>query len=222
MKLHLSLSRCVASLYVVCFVLVVVHTLAMQIHFNDYFDSVLPFDTEYWQVSFFDLDEESSFATWFSVMCLLMSSGLLYLRSCFQSSFLKVKSYWWRILSVCVLFLSLEEIAGIHEWLNTFESIAWTSVAFVVLPLLCIAFIPFFRSLAVKQLLTLLIPAFVYFGGAVGVEFFTDDQVNTLHYNMWTILEEGMEMLGVILFIDLFLRHFILPDCKGFEMKFIK
>ena len=38
-------------------------------------------------------------------------------------------------------------------------------------------------------------------GGAVGVEHFTDSDLNSLHYNMWTALEEGMEMTGVIVFM---------------------
>ena len=35
----------------------------------------------------------------------------------------------------------------------------------------------------------------------MGVEHFTGGEVNSLHYNMWTTLEEGMEMAGVIVFI---------------------
>ena len=35
----------------------------------------------------------------------------------------------------------------------------------------------------------------------MGVEHFTGADVNSLHYNMWTTLEEGMEMAGVIVFI---------------------
>jgi len=41
----------------------------------------------------------------------------------------------------------------------------------------------------------------IYGGGAVGVEHYTDSEVNSLHYNMWTALEEGMEMYGVIVLI---------------------
>lgn len=219
MKLHFSPSRCVAFLYIICIAMMLLHFLAMQLHFNDYFDSILPFDTEYWQVSFFDMDEESSFATWYSSASLVFAAGLLYLRSLYQSSFLKVKAVWWRILAVAVLFLSIEEIGGIHEWLNTFDSLSWTSVAFVVLPLLCVALIPFFHSLTARQFGILLIPVVIYLGGAVGVEYFTDDKVNSLHYNMWTILEEGMEMLGVVVFIDLFLRHFLF-DFKKCELVF--
>ena len=39
------------------------------------------------------------------------------------------------------------------------------------------------------------------------VEHLTDSDVNSLHYNMWTALEEGMEMLGVIVFIYAILDH---------------
>ncbi len=41
----------------------------------------------------------------------------------------------------------------------------------------------------------------IYAGGAVGVEHWTGADVNSLHYNMWTTLEEGMEMAGVVVFI---------------------
>lgn len=41
----------------------------------------------------------------------------------------------------------------------------------------------------------------------MGVEHFTDSEVNSLHYNMWTALEEGMEMLGLIVLIYTLLDH---------------
>ncbi|MGB5734474.1 MAG: hypothetical protein WBM40_08530 [Thiohalocapsa sp.] len=41
----------------------------------------------------------------------------------------------------------------------------------------------------------------IYGGGAVGVEHWTGDDVRSLSYNMWTTVEEAMEMFGVILFI---------------------
>ena len=52
----------------------------------------------------------------------------------------------------------------------------------------------------------------VFLGGAVGVEMSTDwydDQglLNTLAYNLWTAVEEGMEMGGVVLFIYALLRY---------------
>ena len=38
----------------------------------------------------------------------------------------------------------------------------------------------------------------VFASGAVGVEHFSGDRVNSLQYNMLTGLEEGLEMAGVI------------------------
>ena len=55
--------------------------------------------------------------------------------------------------------------------------------------------------------LLFLVVGAIYGGGAVGVEHFTDSDVNSLHYNMWTALEEGMEMMGVILLICAVLDH---------------
>ena len=47
----------------------------------------------------------------------------------------------------------------------------------------------------------------VYLGGALGVEVLTDpylenDELNTLPYNLWTALEEAMEMGGVLIFLS--------------------
>ena len=39
------------------------------------------------------------------------------------------------------------------------------------------------------------------------VAHFTDSEVNSLTYNMWAALEEGMEMTGVIVFIYALLNH---------------
>ena len=46
----------------------------------------------------------------------------------------------------------------------------------------------------------------VYLGGALGVEVLTDpylenDELNTLAYNLWTALEESMEIAGMLIFL---------------------
>jgi hypothetical protein len=52
----------------------------------------------------------------------------------------------------------------------------------------------------------------MYLGGALGVELWTEpylenDELNTLAYNMWTAVEEGLEMFGVLVFLGGILRH---------------
>ena len=51
-----------------------------------------------------------------------------------------------------------------------------------------------------------------YVGAAVGIENATDwyddsDLLNTLEYNLTTVVEEALEMTGVILFIHAILAH---------------
>ena len=58
-------------------VLVVVHVLAMQANFNPDLGLKERFGFHYWQLAFFDLDEEESFGTWFSSGILLMAAVLL-------------------------------------------------------------------------------------------------------------------------------------------------
>ncbi len=46
----------------------------------------------------------------------------------------------------------------------------------------------------------------LYLAGAIGVEMSTDwyaeeDPLNTLAYNLWTAVEEGLEMGSIVLFI---------------------
>src|SRR5690606_14835132 len=52
----------------------------------------------------------------------------------------------------------------------------------------------------------------IYLGGAVGIELLTEpflenDALDTLPYNIWTAVEEGMEMGGVLIFLDALLGH---------------
>jgi len=52
----------------------------------------------------------------------------------------------------------------------------------------------------------------IFVGGAVGVEMSTDwyadeDLLNTLAYNLWNTVEEGMEMAGVVLLIHALLKY---------------
>jgi len=67
--------------------------------------------------------------------------------------------------------------------------------------LLGLSFVPFLRSLDGATAIRFLVAGAVYVVGAVGVEHFTDDAVNSLHYNMWTAPEEGVEMFGAVLLI---------------------
>ena len=193
---------------VVLAVLIVVHILAMQANYNDALGLKEKFGFHYWQLAFFDLDEEESFGTWFNSGLLLLAAILLIQ----QARILKASGdpwhKWWLIMGIGFCVLSMDEIAGMHEFMNSMmEETPWTVVGFPIVALFTLAYLPFLWHYRGRTARLFVLAGAIYVGGAVGVEHFTDSEVNSLHYNMWTALEEGMEMLGVIVLVYTILDH---------------
>jgi hypothetical protein len=182
--------------------LVLVHVVAMQANFNAALGLKEQYGFHYWQLEFFDLDAEESFGTWFNAGLLALAAILLW----HQGQVLRVQGAiwhrWWLVLAVGFCLLSMDEIAGMHEWVNTqLEDTPWTVIGMPIFGLVGLAYLPFLWHYRWRTGLLFLLAGAIYGGGAIGVEHFTDSEVNSLHYNMWTALEEGMEMLGVIVVI---------------------
>ena len=182
--------------------LVVAHVIAMQIIFNPALELKEDFGLEYWHLAIFDLDEEESFGTWFSAVMLLAASILLF----YQASLIRVRGdtwhRWWMVLGALFCVLSIDEVVGLHELLNTiFANRPWTVFGLGVLLLVGLSYLPFLWHYRWRTALLFAAAGIVYGTGAVGVEHFSGDDLNSLRYNMLTGLEEAMEMLGASLFI---------------------
>jgi hypothetical protein len=200
--------RVALALVAVMALLVVVHILAMQANFNPAWGLKERFGFHYWQLAFFDLDEEESFGTWFSSGILMASALLLVHHARVLRGRGEAWSAWWLVLGIGFCVLSMDEVAGMHEYMNTMmEDTPWTVVGFPIFVVVALAYLPFLWQHRWRTGLLFMLAGAVYGGGAVGVEHFTDSEVNSLHYNMWTALEEGMEMLGVIILIYTILDH---------------
>ena len=197
----------VFKLGIIMAVLVLVHVLAMQANFNHALGLKERFGFDYWHVAMFDLDEEESFGTWFNSGILMMAAVLMI----HQARILRDQGpwyVWWLVLGIGFGFMSVDEVVGMHEFMNTMMgNTPWTLVGFLILLSVALAYLPFLWHHRGRTGRLFLLAGAIYGGGAVGVEHFTDDDVNSLHYNMWTALEEGMEMLGVILLIYAVLDH---------------
>ena len=112
------------------------------------------------------------------------------------------------MLGIGFCILSMDEIVGMHELVNSMlDEIPWTVIGFPIFAIVGLSYLPFLWFYRWRSSLLFMLAGAIYGGGAVGVEHFTDSEVNSLHYNMWTALEEGMEMLGVIVFIYAVLDH---------------
>lgn len=189
-------------------ILTLLHVIAMLVWYLD----LLPLD-DWLYISFFDLDEEESIGTWFSTLLLFMA-GLL---SLLQARFLQGSGdRWglcWQLLGIGFFILSLDEVAGFHEFVNTIaEETHWTTYGIALALVVGVLFLPFLMALPVRTRMLLLLSGAVYLGGAIGVERATiwhevNDELDTLAYNLTTALEEFMEMAGVIMYIAIVLSQ---------------
>ncbi len=204
----LHAERVAFKLAAVVAVLVVIHVIAMQANFNSALGLKEKFGFHYWQLAFFDLDEEESFGTWYNSGLLLIAAVLFLHCARVLRTQGDVKHIWWLILGIGFCVLSMDEIAGMHEWMNSMlGDTPWTVIGFPIFGVVGLAYLPFLWHHRWRTGLLFVLAGTIYGGGAVGMEHFTDSDVNSLHYNMWTALEEGMEMLGVIVLIYTLLDH---------------
>lgn len=180
-------------------VLIVLHVIAMQANFNDSLGLKDNWGFEYWQIAVFDLDEEESFGTWFSAVILLYASILAFHAADLARSAAGSWYRWWIAAGLALASMSVDEVAGMHELLNTiYEDTQWTIYGFFLFVAAGICFLPFLWHYRWRTSGLLFVAGIIYIGGAIGLEHFSGDEVNSLQYNMLTAVEEGLEMAGVI------------------------
>ncbi len=160
---------------------------------------------------FFDVDEEDSLPTWFGASLLLLASALLFLIARRKRADRDPWTRHWYGLSLAFAVLSMDEVAGLHETLNTvLAHPRWLFLGSA--GIFALAYLPFLRHLPARTRALFVLSGCIYLGGAAGIEFATDwyednDLLKTLAYNLWNALEEGMEMGGVVLFIYAMLAY---------------
>lgn len=179
-----------------------------QAHYADRF--------HWYQVMVFDLDTESGFGTYYSSMALLFIGRLLWHHAKLTQVRGEVWSIWWFILAVGFHWLSLDEVIAGHEVLNEHKSVLakaageererWTAEGLIVAGFVGAAFLPFLWRIGWRLSVFAVIGGLIYLGGALGIEQATDKyqdwgMLNTTEYQMWVALEEGMEMIGPVIFL---------------------
>lgn len=170
-------------------------------------------DAGHWLVrDLFDVDVEESFPTWFSSALLLSCAAALHVIASTAMGERKRFGWHWRLLSLGFLALSVDEVAGVHESLNTATEFSWTIPGAIVVACVGAAYINFLRNLPPKTCFGFLLAGSLFVGGAVMVEHATDwylehHEIDSLGYNLLTALEEGMEMLGALVFLNTLLAY---------------
>ena len=112
------------------------------------------------------------------------------------------------MLSVGFLALSIDEVAGLHESINTAIEISWAYPAAVLVLILGLSFIPFLLSLERRLAVLFVTSGLIYISGVLGVEVLSEDMdEDSMAYGFATAVEEGMEMLGALLFLSVNLNE---------------
>ncbi len=209
-------------LLVIALSLTLAHIVAMLVWYRDLIDT-----SEWLYFEFFDLDEEESLGTWYSTLILFAAGQLTLLQSRFIRRGSQAWYRWWLMLGIGFHILSLDELIGFHEFVNTMvQDTHWTTFGLAITLLVAAAYLPFLWALPARTRRLFVVAGIIYIGGAVGVEWATiyyeeNDQLNTLAYNLWNALEESMEMTGVILFIYTLLGHVAAnPKANSLSIRF--
>ncbi|MFT5367108.1 MAG: hypothetical protein ACI8V2_002066 [Candidatus Latescibacterota bacterium] len=159
-----------------------------------------------------DVDEEDTIPTWYSASALLLTSLLLCLIGKRKQADQDPWVRYWYGLALGFAFLSMDEIAGLHETVNGLVEYSWAIIGGIIVAIVGLLYLRFLWHLPASTRWLFVASGAIFVGGAVGVEMSTDwyedaDLLNTLAYNLWTAVEEGMEMGGIVLFIHALLKY---------------
>ena len=162
-------------------------------------------------------DSELLLLACYSALSLGICSILVTIIACQKKLINSRYTRYWKFISLFFFLLAIDEIAMMQKILtilrgavNTnareFLHFTWVIPAFIFLLVFAMTFISFLKSLS-KKIRTLFIwSGIIYVGGAVGLEMIGGYHAqmygeNNFVYEMITIVEESLEMMGILVFI---------------------
>lgn len=177
-------------------------------------------------VRLFDLDTEANVPTYYAVQQLACAAVLLMVIGADARQRGARFARHWLVLGVLFWFLSLDELAQIHESLSRVVRTrlhvdgmlhhAWVIPYGVFTAAVGLAYLPFLMHLPGRMRRLVVWAALIYLGGAVGMELYggllharlgVAELGTSTAYMTEVVVEEGMEMFGIALFIYALLTH---------------
>lgn len=187
-------------------------------------------------INYFDFGVEGNIPTIYSAFALLFCSMLLAIIA--HMSFRKVdrNRYHWIGLALIFLFLAFDEGAQFHEKLGSLMErfmvaegyfyYLWVIPYSFALAIFCLFYYRFLKRLPRQISLRMILSAFLFLTGALGLEIISAAEVETMVGDDYTILycfyysvEELLEMLGVVLFLSTLLEYLHL-EMKELSIQF--
>lgn len=182
------------------------------------------YPTVYGLVTFFYLDYENNLPTWYQSVNLLFCAVLL--AGIAVAVYRTKRPFGWHWFGLAVIFvlLSLDETGSLHE--RTIEPLqrltgrptgiwapTWIFLGFAVVGAVGYAYRRFFFHLPAGDRRQVAVAALLFLFGAIGLEMTTGGLAEgpvdkeTFGYALMATLEEFVEMVGVLVFVDYLLRR---------------
>jgi hypothetical protein len=172
----------------------------------------------------FYLDEEGNFPALYSALALAIAALLLLTISKLEKNIQADYYRSWQMLSGIFLYLSVDELLGVHEYLNALRRAglngvffyAWVIPAALIVIVLLAIFYRFLMQLHPKMRNRILLSGAIFITGALGFEMLgsgLDERLGepaiftNLSYQIFMTLEESLEMLGIVMFIYTLLSY---------------
>lgn len=170
-------------------------------------------------VELFSLSYEANVPTWYS-SAMLLACGLVLAGVARET--LQARApfrHHWAALAVIFVYMSVDELASLHERLNGLAQFdagvlhfGWVVPAGALVALLGIAYLPFLASLDARTRRRFLVAGALYVGGALLMELplglwaYREGDEN-LTYALIDFVEEVLEMTGATLFLLALVEH---------------
>lgn len=216
--MHVSPPRVVRFLAIAITALVVIHIVCQTLRLG------FGRDVFFGLTKLFDLDREANIPTWFSGFLLGLAAALLGLIGANHRRLGNRTGGQWIALAWIFAFLSLDEVAGVHERLGAilrrassishWTHFVWPIPATVLVAVLFLMYRKWFAALERPTRRGIWIAAAVYLGGAIGMEVLSGVywarqgvESHDLVYTILTTIEETLEMAGMLLFIRVLLDY---------------
>lgn len=205
-QLAVEPARMVAGFGLAAVMLLLVHAVLTVYHYQ-----VAEIEWIPWR-QLFDVDAENNLPTWFSGLLLGVTAFWVWLQAGAKRAGADRWALHWRGLAIVFFVMSLDEVAGLHETINTVSDVTWAIPGGIASLLIGLSYFPFLWSLPRATRNVFVLAGCLFVGGAVGVEMIGAPMVeDAMPYNLVTVVEEGMEMGGVILFLSALLKYMARP-----------
>lgn len=175
-------------------------------------------------IKWFDFNLENNVPTWFSVIILAFSAILLFIIYRHQKKQQNKNAFYWLLLSLIFVFLSIDESVQVHEEvarilrpsvgdsMNGFLYWAWVVPYSVFVILAGLFFLKFVLSLPTATRNLFFTGGAMFISGALLLEFpegyfYKVYGLDHIYNRILYCIEELFEMGGVVIFINALLRY---------------